>query len=121
VTTAPARAPKKAFPIGIVGESKYQRSIAACHEEDEVLIWHEADNPYDERALAVTARGETIGYIPRDSFLHRGLLDEKQACSARIMKLQRGHERGNTGVVIEVELLGRGEAPLAQRGYEDRQ
>ena len=107
------------FPIALVGESFFQAEIARCEEGELLGIWHEHNNPYDKRALVVkSARGRPIGYVPRESFAKRALLDEGQGCSATIKEIATA--RGKSGVVIELELLGRG-APIERCAFESRE
>lgn len=95
------------FPIALVGESNFQPAIFRSQEGFVAKIYHEVDNPYDDRALVVKNRDdETIGYIPRDSFLHRALLDERQDCDAEIKAITE--KRGTAGVVISVGIVKNG-------------
>lgn len=101
------------YSIGLVGEKSYQAQIAAVGEGEAVVLMHEPDNPYDERAIAATCHGDTIGYLPRDSWLADALLDEEKGCSATIKRLRRGGE-GIAGVTLEVRLGGR---PIGEREF----
>lgn len=104
----------KAYKIGIVGERNYQDAIRSCAQGDPVLVEREPDNPYDDRALAVTrADGRVIGYIPRDSFLQRAVHDEGRGCIAEISAIRVGGE-AMRGVVIEVELV---DSALSERSF----
>lgn len=101
------------YSIGLVGERNYQHAIAALGEGEAVTLLHEPDNPYDERAIAAACHGDTIGYLPRDSWLTDALLDEGKGVTARIKRLNRG-EAGVVGVVVEVRLDG---SPIRERSY----
>lgn len=102
------------YNVGLVGESNYQRAIAQCREGETVFLFRQPDNPYDERAIVVVSgRGATIGYIGRDSFLHRAVHDEDQGCTAEIVAIRDGGKR-MLGVVIAVELCV---GPLDEREY----
>jgi len=91
----------RSYPVQIVGEQHYQAAIKSMHEGDGVTLWHEPNNPYDDEAIAVTRDdGETLGYIPRDSWLRRALLEEGKGCTATIHTAKAG-ARG----FIELELL----------------
>lgn len=103
----------RAYSIGLVGEKSYQAQIAAIGEGEAVVLVHEPDNPYDERAIAATCHGDTIGYLPRDCWLTAALLDEVKGCSAKVKRLPRGAE-GITGVTLEVRLDGR---PIGEREF----
>ncbi len=101
------------YSIGLVGERNYQAQIAAVGEGEAVVLLHEPDNPYDERAIAATCHGDTIGYVPRDSWLTAALLDEEKGYSATIKRLQHGSE-AITGVTLEVRLDGK---PIGEREF----
>lgn len=95
----------KSYPVGIVGERSYQLAIRRLREREAVTLWHEPDNPYDDRAIAVaTSGGDTIGYLPRDFWLRDALLDEGKPCTAKVLRLAK--DGRTTGVVIEVTLAG---------------
>ena len=109
----PVVAPKQ-FPLRLVGEQFYARAIARCREGDRVTLVHETGNPYDARALAVVSpRNEIIGYIPREGWLHRALLDEGNGYRAIIVGLFTA-ERGFRKAVIRVDLAG---DPAGKRAY----
>lgn len=103
----------KAYPVAIVGERNYQDAIAAIGEGEDVVLFHEPDNPYDDRAIAVVCHGDTIGYLARDSWLHAALLAESKPLSARVHRINRGDD-GQIGVTLEVSLAGE---PLRERRY----
>ena len=98
----------KTYPIGIVGEASYQAAIGRCFEGQRVQILREPDNPYDPEALAVvTDIGETIGYIARDCWLQSAIHEEGRGCEAIIKEIASAGA-GKRGVVIDVNLCGRG-------------
>lgn len=99
------------YSVSVVGERNYQDAIAAVGEGEAVVLYHEPDNPYDDRAVAVRCHGDTIGYIPRDSWLTEVLLDEGKGCSAFVSRLRRGR-KGITGITLEVKLNA---SPIKQR------
>lgn len=101
------------YPVALVGERNYQDAIAAIGEGEEVVLFHEPDNPYDDRAIAVVCHGDTIGYLPRDCWLGEALIDEGKPVSARVARLSSGTS-GVTGVTIEARLAGE---PLRTRPY----
>ena len=97
------------YRVGLSGESFYQSEIAECREGDPVLIYHEADNPFDPLALSVrTMAGESIGYVPKSSWLKTAVFDEGKPVSATILGLYPGVI---TNVVLNVWLDG----PALQR------
>lgn len=58
--------------VRVVGVSFYQEALAKCVAGEPVRFIHEPDNPHDEMALRVTSvLSETIGYLPRASWVHR--------------------------------------------------
>jgi hypothetical protein len=111
---APALVEGKYYPVGIVGERSYQDAISRLSEGQQVTLWHEPGNPYDDRAVAVAmTNGATIGYLARDAWLRDVLLDEGKPCTAWVLRLNK--EGKATGVVIEVVLSGK---PIGKRDFK---
>lgn len=105
---------RTAYPVPLVGESFYQSAIAGCGEGEAVVLWHEPDNPFDERAIAAVCHGDTIGYVGRESWLTEALLDEEQGCTARIKRIAKSNGP-DRGVVLEVVMGG---DPIRERDYQ---
>ena len=106
-----------AYPVGLVGEQHYQGAIRLCCEGEIVRLWHEPTNPFDERAIAVAnMMGQTLGYIPRDSFVQRVVHEDGLGCEAAVLGL-RENGKGFTEVVIEVSVC---DAPICERDFEPR-
>ncbi|BBC72898.1 conserved hypothetical protein [Altererythrobacter sp. B11] len=117
---APSPARRRRYPQALVGEQHYQDAIAGCRAGDTVTIWHEPDNPYDPDALAVADQhGRTLGYLPRDSFVHEAVLDDEKGCRASILSLEDDRSgKGFVHVTVEVELLPHGVGePVSSRSY----
>lgn len=94
----------KLYPLGIVGEQNYQAAIKRCSPGQAVNICHEVDNPHDGLALKVeTADGQTIGYIPKSSWLRRAIHEEGRGAISTIKSIEAG-TAGVLGVVISVAL-----------------
>lgn len=56
----------------VAGVSHYQDALSRCVPGEPVRFVHEPDNPYDQMAIRIeTVLGETIGYVPRASPIHR--------------------------------------------------
>ena len=92
----------RTYSVGVVGEQNYQSAIARCNVGDKVVLFREFDNPHDEEAIVVLSRaGQTLGYIPRDSFVQQVVHDQGRACAATIQKVGIG-KRGFVEVVLEV-------------------
>ena len=95
----------KVYPVGLVGEQHYQKTIQRCRENDRVRIVHEPDNKFDDKALAVrTASDETIGYIARDSWLREVILDQSKKTWASIVSIKPGGS-GALDVVLGVAVV----------------
>lgn len=95
-----------AYPIGLVGESNYQSAIAKLRHGDPVQLMFEPDNPFDDGAIAaVDRRGNTIGYLPRNSWARRALAKERKGYTAKVISLRQSNG-GHRGVVIELVLEG---------------
>lgn len=94
----------RSYPIGLVGESHYQKAISRCMVGQEVIICRQTDNPFDSEALVVvTWEGKAIGYLPRGSSVHRAIFDERKpgGIPAVIKSIGRG-DGDDLGVVIDV-------------------
>lgn len=93
------------YPVGIVGESHYQRAISQTCEGDSVWILRELNNPYSKTGTALRVdnlKGETIGYIAEDHWLRDAIIHEKKGCRARVLRI----EGEPMGVVLEIQLGG---------------
>jgi len=115
--TRPAarRAPARGLPINLVGEQHCAEAIAGCRRGDVALVWHEADNPDDDGALAVTdEQGRLLGYVPRYSFLRQAIHDDGKGCEARLRQIGPG-VRGFNEVRIAVVL---DDSEIQKRRYE---
>lgn len=55
------------FDFAIVGESNYQRHIAAANDEEAPVfsVEREPKNPYDRNAVVVKHKGRIVGYLAR--------------------------------------------------------
>ena len=82
----------KQYPVRLVGEQYYDGACARARTGQEVSIFHEIGNPHDENALvAKNDLGETIGYIPRESFVQGVYHEQGRSVVARIS--ERARER----------------------------
>lgn len=107
----------KAYTVGLVGERNYQDAVRSCREGEAVKLLHEPDNPYDDGAIAaVSIRGETLGYVPRDCWLRDALLAEGKGCTATIDYIGSDPDdrKRTLGVRLAVKLTG---TPIGERGY----
>jgi hypothetical protein len=108
----PGARPERSYAANIVGESHYQDAIRRCRPGDAAVLFREAGNPHDPRAIVVkTADGSTIGYIPRNSWLQAVVHDDDCGVAATIMAL---HPGPHIAVVLEVAVNG---TPLAEAQY----
>ena len=105
------------YTVHVVGESNYQPAIRRLREGTPIDLVPEPGNPYDPRAIRVDAPGgQTIGYVPRDSWLQAALLDQGTAMRASVMEIMGGEPgKPSLGVVLEVltakEAMKPGAAP----------
>lgn len=102
----------KPYPIGLVGTVHYRAAIGRCAKGERAVLLREPDNPHDEDAIAVaSARGETIGYIPRSCWLREAIVDEGKGATATIERVECAEA---VAVVLAVALA---EAPIAERAF----
>ncbi len=92
------------YTVHLVGEANYQAAIANLSTGDPVTIEPEPDNPYDPRALrCADMTGATIGYIERDSWLQRAMIDQNTPVAASIEEIIGGVKgKPSRGVVLTV-------------------
>lgn len=103
------------YTVPLVGEQHYQAALKSCRVGDSVDLLYEPDNPYDaEAVVAVSRTGDTLGYIPRDNWLHDALREGKGAI-AKISSASAGH-RGFTEVLLAVTLV-HGSATIGSRAF----
>jgi len=104
--------PQKPYMVRLVGVSHYQDAIRSCAIGSEIKLLHEADNEFDDQAIAaVTLRGETAGYVPTDSWLRRAVHRDGFGASARVDQIGKG-DGDNFGLRLEVTLE---DGPIGQR------
>jgi hypothetical protein len=76
--------------VRLVGVSFYQEALVRCAPGEAVQFVHEPDNPHDEMAIrVVSVLGETIGYVPRRSWLHRAVHEQGRGVSGVISSVGR--------------------------------
>lgn len=102
--------PVKAYPIRLVGTRSYGVAVGRAAVGDPAHIVREDGNPFDADALAVVdGDAQTLGYIPRDSWLRRALIEEAKGAVAVIAAVEAG------GITLSVTLFDDG--PIASRGF----
>jgi len=107
------------YRVGLVGEANYQQAIKRGRVGVPVDLVHEPENPHDSTAISARIPGGgIIGYVPRDNWIKRAMLDEQWTIRARIGAIQ-GEEHGNLGVVLDLVMLDdaeveQGVAPVFQ-------
>lgn len=104
----------KKYKVGIVGESNYQDAIEQTEPGEPVDFFREPDNPHDEHAVVVTnMHGQKIGYLARDSWVRRAIVQDGKPCCALIKSIKKSG--GNYGVVLDLSLAG---DAIGTRPYE---
>lgn len=89
------------YSAGLVGEQHYQAAVRRCRAGEPVVLQPEPENPHDSRAIAArSSSGGRLGYLPRESWIHRVMLDEGRIVSARIKALDQ--RNGFQQVVLDV-------------------
>lgn len=103
------------YPVGLVGEQSYQDAIGRSAAGETATLLREPDNPYDDEAIVVvSARSETIGYIPRDSFVQDVVHEQDKGCTATILSIEPG-ARGFQEVVLDLTIGGE---PIGERAFQ---
>jgi hypothetical protein len=77
----------RTYETSIVGESHYRDAVKATDVGDYVDLVIERDNPHAEEGIALRVDnmdGETVGYIPTDSWLYRAVVIEGKGCLAKV-------------------------------------
>lgn len=94
----------KIYNVGLRGESNYQPAIRQTDPRSPVRLRLEPKNPHDGKAIAVeNSRGQTIGYIPADSFVKNIVHDQAKPVACHIESIGKA-SNGKLGVVIIVEI-----------------
>lgn len=96
-------APAKSYDVAIEDESYRQPVIRKCAVGDRVELVPEANNVFDERAVAVYARNLQIGYLPTDGWLTSEILDEGSEVLASIGSIAM-IETGYLKVTLKVKI-----------------
>jgi HIRAN domain len=90
------------YMIGLVGEGSYQRAIRRTARGHVVRLIHEHDNRHDPQAVkAITAMGETIGYLPRDHWARKIVISGSPEHLAVVAEVTGGtRNKPSRGVVL---------------------
>lgn len=96
----------KAYRVNVVGESYRQAEISRTKVGQGIRLLHDARNSFDTRAImVVTTNDEQIGFLPRNGWLTRALLDEQCDYVARIAEIHpKTSERAFAAVILDVTL-----------------
>ena len=102
----PPLASARRYSVNVVGESHRQPAIARTRIGETATLKPDPANRYDPRAVAVlNGAGEQIGFLPRDGWLTRALLDEGKSYVARIGQIHQPEiGRPHAAVVLDVVL-----------------
>lgn len=97
----------KRYKVGLAGESNYRAAVSRMRPGMPVDLVPEPDNAYDPRAIrAAGPDGETIGYVPKGSWLTRAMLDEDWDVRARVASVEGGRPGApDIGLVLDVFML----------------
>lgn len=107
--------PEKIYPIRLVGTHSYGEAIRRAGVADIVTLLRETGNPHDEDAIvAVDSDARTLGYIARDSWLRRAIVEEGRGCRAMVRAMPAGDALG-AWMTIDVTLDDT--APIGTRDY----
>lgn len=105
------------YTIHLVGESNFQAAIRGIQAGSPVKLTPEPDNPHDGRAIKAVVNGtDTIGYVERDSWLTRAMLDDGTSVASRVHEVIGGEVgKPSLGVVLEVLTAAEADAALARK------
>ncbi|HMO74553.1 MAG TPA: HIRAN domain-containing protein [Sphingopyxis sp.] len=102
--------PVKSYPVRLAGTRSYAMAVGWAMAGDAVQLLREPDNPFDADAIvAVDGAGRTLGYVPRDNWLRRALVDEGRGAAATVAESELG------GLALSVTLTGDG--PIGARDF----
>ena len=102
------------FSQEVVGEAYYQDTFEKicgprCEDGENldvpVVLVPETANPFDSNAVAVTVRGLTVGYLPKDdSVMYRQLFATRSVeCSGKIVGgWEREDSQGHYGIRLDL-------------------
>lgn len=92
------------YRVSLVGESRTQDVVKDLALGEIVTLVHEPNNPHDDRAVsAQTAAGEKIGYLERDSWLGRIVINGKPDHFCEIAEITGGTRgKKSQGVILLV-------------------
>ena len=102
----------------LAGVSFYQRALARCFPGEPIRLVHEPDNPHDPMALrVVSVSGETLGYVPKGSWVHYAVHQRGRGVAGTINSL--GESRACLlGATISAVVCD--DEPSIQSYYPDR-
>lgn len=93
------------YPLQLVGEQHYANAVKALRRGDQVWLEHEPNNPHDPRAIRATdVHDRTLGYAPRESCIHRVVLDEGKEVTGFVAELRKANNGTRLDVLLEVEV-----------------
>lgn len=92
------------YTVHLVGEANFHDVVSRLASGMAAKLVPEPTNEHDPRAIkAITASGETIGYVEKESWLTRAMLDDHTPVASRIMEIIGGDAaKPSRGVVLEV-------------------
>ena len=106
------------FHLRLVGVSHFQEALSRTAQGEPVRFIHEPDNPHDETAIRVdNSSGETIGYAPRNSWVHRAVHEQGRGVTGAVASI--GMSRACLlGVMVTIALCD--DEPAVKSYYPDR-
>lgn len=100
------------YSVGLAGESKFQPAVKRTKTGEVVTLRLEPFNKFDDQAIAVeNSQGETIGYIPADSFIKRIIHLENKPVACHVERIGAGRS-GICGVILQIELSAERPTPV---------
>ena len=102
------------YKLQLVGDEHFQHLIERLEVGAPVKLLADPDNPKDPRAVKAMHKGETVGYVERDSWLIRAMHDDRTQVASRIDQIIAGEPAGLKVIVLDVRTGEDAEEALRQ-------
>lgn len=94
-------------PVRVPSEPAYLAAFRRCGLGDRVVVEPDPDHPEDMLALVAKVKGQTIGYIPSESWLVDAVHLDDKTVNAKIVAIE-GDENGTASVFLKASVASYG-------------